>query len=73
MINVESFIFLQNDFLISALPVYCKTFKGPHDIECLQYLWNVSGCLPDGYMSPVKLSTVKDSDQLLFLNDMNLE
>lgn len=41
---------------ISAFPVGCKEYYGPHSMQCLVSLWINATCLPDGYKYPEKLT-----------------
>lgn len=43
-------------FVFVDLPDTCPTYYGPHTVECLNTVWGLAGCLPEGEKYPAKLS-----------------
>ena len=57
------------DCFFSAFPSACLSFQGPHEVECLQGMWQKSGCVVEGRLYP----TVLNEDQYRQLEQFSLQ
>jgi len=42
---------------VVAFPAGCEQFIGPHSLSCLNYYWNLAGCVKEGYDDPSNATT----------------
>ena len=61
--------FLAVNCIVSEFLDGCKSYKGPHELQCLSSLWEDAGCSDKGYSYPRNLSDV----EVDALNIFNLE
>jgi len=54
---------------ILDFPEGCTSFRGPHKVECLNYLWTSAGCAEEGKHFPAKMPTNRRE----FLNSLDIK
>nr|XP_039272236.1 uncharacterized protein LOC120346535 [Styela clava] len=49
-------------------PENCTYYYGPHSVECLETIWEIAYCLPEGFKHPLKLNESEHD----YLDEQNL-
>ena len=47
-------------FIASVFPGGCKSYYGPHNLECISSIWRSSGCLDGGLGYPNDVSVQEE-------------